>query len=106
MVSITLGLGSETPWIEVMALRNGARHVTTVDYVKMISEDPRLSILHANDFNSMFLNNEDKSYAQWLYFIKPKFVFISKERGVLILFKNDNCLQMNKTFYKSILLTE
>jgi len=55
-----LVIGSETPWIEVMALRNGARHVTTVDYVKMISEDPRLSILHANDFNSMFLNNELK----------------------------------------------
>ena len=47
----------------------------------------------------MFLNNEDKRYAQWLYFIKPKFVFISKERGVLILFEKDNCLQMNKTFY-------
>ena len=60
MVSITLVIGSETPWIEVMALRNGARHVTTVDYVKMISEDPRLSIIHANDFNSMFLNNELK----------------------------------------------
>ena len=36
----------------------GAKHVTTVDYVNLVSEDPRITTLHANDLNEMFLKNE------------------------------------------------
>ena len=53
-----LVIGSESPWIELMALRAGARHVSTVDYVKISSEDTRLTTIHASDFHSMFLSNE------------------------------------------------
>ena len=53
-----LVIGSESPWIELLALRAGARHVTTVDYVKIKSEDSRITTIHASDFHSMFLRNE------------------------------------------------
>ena len=58
-----LVIGSETPWIEVMALHHfGAKHVTTVDYYKMECKDPRITLIHASEFNSMFLKNELPSF--------------------------------------------
>ena len=54
-----LVIGSETPWIEVMALHHKlAKKVTTVDYHKMKCEDPRINLIHSTDFNQMFLKNE------------------------------------------------
>ena len=54
-----LVIGSETPWIEVMALHHrGAKKVTTVDYHKMKCEDPRINLIHSTDFNEMFLKNQ------------------------------------------------
>ena len=41
-----------------MALRLGAKHITTVDYVNLMSEDPRITVLHATEFNAKFLRNE------------------------------------------------
>ena len=54
-----LVIGSETPWIETMALHHlGAKKVTTLDYHKMKCEDPRINLIHASEFNSLFLKNE------------------------------------------------
>ena len=36
----------------------GAKHVTTIDYVNLSSEDPRITVLHATEFNAKFLRNE------------------------------------------------
>ena len=41
-----------------MALMLGAKHITTIDYVNMMSEDPRITVLHATEFNAKFLRNE------------------------------------------------
>ena len=41
-----------------MALMLGAKHVTTIDYVNLSSEDPRITVLHATEFNAKFLRNE------------------------------------------------
>lgn len=51
-----LVIGSQTPWIEVLLLRAGARHVTTVDYVKIQSKHPRVTTLSVSEINQMFLN--------------------------------------------------
>lgn len=49
-------IGSESPWIEVLALRNGAKHVTTLEYSKIHNEIPEITTLLPEDFNSMFLD--------------------------------------------------
>ena len=35
-----LVIGSQTPWLEILALRNGARRVTSVDYMNITNENP------------------------------------------------------------------
>ena len=40
-----LVIGSETPWIEVMALMYEAKTVTSVDYRKIKCEDPRIQVM-------------------------------------------------------------
>ena len=40
-----LVIGSETPWIEVMALMYEAKTVTSVDYRKIQCEDPRIQVM-------------------------------------------------------------
>ena len=40
-----LVIGSETPWIEVMALMYEAKTVTSVDYRKIECEDPRIQVM-------------------------------------------------------------
>ena len=40
-----LVIGSETPWIEVMALMYEAKTVTSVDYRKIECEDPRIEVM-------------------------------------------------------------
>ena len=42
-----------------MALHHlGAKKVTTIDYYKMKCEDPRIDLIHATEFSSMFLKNK------------------------------------------------
>ena len=40
-----LVIGSETPWIEVMALMHGAKSVTSVDYGKIQCDDSRILVM-------------------------------------------------------------
>lgn len=47
---IGLVIGSETPWVEVLALMSGAKEVTTLEYSKIHSEDPRLRPVLPTEF--------------------------------------------------------
>ena len=51
-----LVIGSEGPWIEVIALIHGAKTVTTVDYGKIISKDPRILVMTHKELQEKFLN--------------------------------------------------
>ncbi|VDN54187.1 unnamed protein product [Dracunculus medinensis] len=42
-----LVIGSVTPWVEIIYLRNGAKKVTTVDYNKIIIDHPQIEYLNA-----------------------------------------------------------
>ena len=57
-----LVVGSQSPWIEVMALRNGAKKVTTLEYTKIISEDPRIESIEGHQFMKMY---QDKSMPEF-----------------------------------------
>uniref|UniRef100_A0A915CKX4 DUF268 domain-containing protein n=1 Tax=Ditylenchus dipsaci TaxID=166011 RepID=A0A915CKX4_9BILA len=47
--SIGAVIGSQSPWVEVFCLLNGARHVYTVDYQKVDVTHPNISFVHALD---------------------------------------------------------
>ena len=47
-------IGSETPWIELLALRNGATKVTSVDYLPVKNNHPNINFIHALDFNKQY----------------------------------------------------
>ena len=49
-----LVIGSETPWIELLALRNGATKVTSVDYLPVKNDHPNINFVHALDFNRQY----------------------------------------------------
>lgn len=49
--------GSQTPWIEVILLENGAKKITAVDYKKLQSEDSRVETIDGHEFNRMYLND-------------------------------------------------
>ena len=57
-----LVIGSESPWIEILALRNGAKHVTTLEYQKITSEDSRISPILPEDLNKMFLSDNPPEF--------------------------------------------
>ena len=57
-----LVIGSEMPWIEVMTLIHGAKTVTTVEYGKIISEDPRILIMTHKQLEEKFLNGTLTKY--------------------------------------------
>ena len=52
-----LVIGSTTPWIEVLALRNGAKKVTSVDYVPVKNIHPDIEFLQASDFIQKYLKD-------------------------------------------------
>ena len=45
-----LVIGSETPWVEALALEAGARHVTTLEYGKIESRHPNVTTLLPAEF--------------------------------------------------------
>ena len=51
-----LVIGSETPWIEVMALMYGAKSVTSVDYAKIQCDDSRILVMTHKELEEKFLN--------------------------------------------------
>lgn len=44
-------IGSESPWVEAILLNMGCRHVTTVDYQKIVCEDPRITTVSCDQFS-------------------------------------------------------
>ncbi|WKY08736.1 hypothetical protein Q1695_007896 [Nippostrongylus brasiliensis] len=51
-------VGSETPWVEIHALKSGARKVFTVEYQRiLISEKYNISYIHPIDFASQWAKN-------------------------------------------------
>ena len=51
-------IGSESPWIELIALNNGAKKVTSVDYTIYPCEDTRMNLMTTYEMNEKFLKNE------------------------------------------------
>ena len=49
-------VGSHTPWLEVMALRNGAKKVLSVDYNEINSDHPQVETMPIMELNKKFLN--------------------------------------------------
>jgi hypothetical protein len=50
-------IGSVRPWMEALLLDVGARHVTTIEYRKIVSEDPRISTLTPADARERYLKS-------------------------------------------------
>ncbi|CEP03010.1 unnamed protein product (mitochondrion) [Plasmodiophora brassicae] len=51
-------IGSESPWVEAMALRAGSGPLLTVEFGKIISDHPMLSTMVPGEFTESFLNGE------------------------------------------------
>lgn len=50
-------VGSEKPWAEGVLLANGAKHLTTIEYGKIISDDPRITIISPIEMATKLLDN-------------------------------------------------
>ena len=61
-----LVVGSSSPWIELMAVRNGAKKVLSVDYLEIHSDHPLIETMSINELNKKYL---DKSLTQFDFFI-------------------------------------
>ena len=70
-----LVIGSETPWIEIMALRHGAKHVTTLEYSKIISEHPQISGILPLELSQKFLDNSLEKVRVQLFLASSKVEF-------------------------------
>ncbi|XP_040574541.1 uncharacterized protein [Lepeophtheirus salmonis] len=53
-----LVVGSMSPWVECMALANGAAMVTTLEYGKIISQHEKLRTLIPSEYEKLFLENK------------------------------------------------
>ncbi len=49
-------IGSHTPWIEMMAVKNGAKKVLSVDYNEINSDHPQIDTMHALELNKRYLD--------------------------------------------------
>jgi hypothetical protein len=49
-------LGSQTPWAEGQLIAAGANHVTTIEYMTLTTDHPKLSTLHPSVAAKMFLD--------------------------------------------------
>ncbi len=47
-----LVIGSQKPWLEAICLYAGARHVTTLEYGKIVSRHPQISTMTPDEFRS------------------------------------------------------
>ena len=57
-----LVIGTQIPWIELIAVVNKAKTVTTVEYQKIHCEHPKLITMTTHEFNEKFLKNELPKY--------------------------------------------
>ncbi len=53
-----LVIGSILPWIEVVLLENGARKVTTLDYMEINSEHEKVETMTPGDLANAFLKGK------------------------------------------------
>ncbi len=51
-----LVIGSQNPWLEVLLLNNGAAKITTVDYRKLESFEPKIEILTMEELAEKYLD--------------------------------------------------
>ena len=51
-----LVIGTQRPWLETLILRAGAKHVTILEYNKLIIDHPQLTPILPDAFSAMFLN--------------------------------------------------
>mmetsp|Transcript_33188 Transcript_33188/g.45502 ORF Transcript_33188/g.45502 Transcript_33188/m.45502 type:complete len:346 (-) Transcript_33188:107-1144(-) len=49
-------LGTQHPWLEKGLIHFGAKHITTIEYMKIISEHPKLSTMHPVEMAKKFLD--------------------------------------------------
>jgi hypothetical protein len=52
-----LVIGSERPWLEVIALASGAANVTTLEYGAIISQHPQIKTMTPDIFRQSYLDN-------------------------------------------------
>ena len=57
-----LVIGTQIPWIELLAIVNNANSVTTVEYQKIHCQYPKLVTMTTCEFNEKFLKNELPKY--------------------------------------------
>lgn len=55
---IVLVVGSIRPWIEIMALKHGAKHVYTLEYVKIQNEIEQITTLLPEELNDLYSNGQ------------------------------------------------
>jgi hypothetical protein len=49
-------LGSMNPWAEGQLIAAGANHVTTIEYLELTTDHPRLTTLHPSEAANLYLN--------------------------------------------------
>ena len=55
-------IGSWRPWLEIIALVNGAKEVTSTDYQKIHCDRPNLKLMTTYEFNEKYLKGELPQY--------------------------------------------
>ena len=55
-------IGSWRPWLEIIALVNGAKEVTSTDYQKIYCDRPNLKLMTTYEFNDKYLKGELPQY--------------------------------------------
>ena len=50
-----LVIGSESPWIEAILFEKGAKHITVLDYGKITSKHPNITILSPDKLREKYL---------------------------------------------------
>jgi len=67
-----LVIGSESPWIEAILFEKGARHITVLDYGKIISKHPNISILNPDRMRELYMkgkyNRENEKFDAMISF--------------------------------------
>ena len=59
-----LVIGTQHPWIEVILLEKGAKHVTTLDYNVIKSDHPNISMITPQEIRRMYLDEKFKKEDQ------------------------------------------
>ena len=58
----TAVIGTQRPWLEAMLLANGAKHVTTLEYNKLVYNLPEMSFYNPYSYAEMYLRGETHQF--------------------------------------------